>query len=170
MGDCSVYSSCNLGTVAGLGKQYKLIRLLRRLNERMRFLKYGPGQYFQRNFTSLGYTQFSSFPYALRPFAYKFVLAHFDGCFSTLNIRPHEPEQRTFLTLQVYLRSSNDLEGGATRFFPHSGRDGSEFYDVEAVPGRVLIFQHEGFIHSGAEVIRGEKIALRSDILYRQIQ
>ena len=99
-------------------------------------------------------------------------LAHFDGCFTTLQVRPHEPEQRTFLTLQVYLRSSNDLEGGATRFFSQSrsGQDGSEFYDIEAVPGRVLIFQHRDLLHSGSEVIQGEKIALRSDILYRQIE
>ena len=88
-------------------------------------------------------------------------------CLTTLQARPHEPEQRIYLTLQVYLRSSDDLEGGATRFFSQFGRDG--FYDVEVVPGRVLIFQHRDFLHSGAEVTQGEKIALRSDILYRQI-
>lgn len=114
-----------------------------RLNERMRFLKYGPGQYFQ---------------------------PHFDGCFTTLQVHPHEPEQRTFLTLQVYLRSSSDLKGGATRFFSQSGEFGSEFYDVEAIPGRVLIFQHRDFLHSGAEVVQGEKVALRSDILYRRVE
>ncbi|KAF8425282.1 hypothetical protein EV426DRAFT_532097 [Tirmania nivea] len=121
------------------GQKWEMVRL----NERMRFLRYGLGQYFE---------------------------PHYDGCFTTLQVRPHEPEQRTFLTLQVYLRSSNDLKGGATRFFSLVGGNESEFYDVEAVPGRVLIFQHRGFFHSGAEVVQGEKIALRSDILYRQIE
>lgn len=89
-----------------------------------------------------------------------------DGAFTTLQVRPNEPEERTFLTLQIYLRASPDLEGGATRFF---GNDAEEHYDVESVPGRVLIFQHRHFLHSGHDVLRGEKIALRSDILYKQL-
>lgn len=49
------------------------------------------------------------------------------------------------------------------------GGYGTEHYDVEAVPGRCIIFQHRNLLHSGDVVRQGEKVALRTDILYRRV-
>lgn len=45
--------------------------------------------------------------------------------------------------------------GGATRFWGESGAYAEESCgraDVEALPGRVLVFQHDELLHSGEEV------------------
>ena len=95
-----------------------------RLNERMRFLKYGEGQYFR---------------------------LHFDGSF-----RVPGGDEGSLYTLHLYLNRVGDdskegkLEGGATTF--HSD-DESQDLDVEPKAGRVLIFQHRGLLHSGADVL-----------------
>lgn len=55
------------------------------------------------------------------------------------------------------------LEGGATSF--HS-RDMRFNLDVDPKAGRVLIFQQKGLLHSGADVTKGIKYTMRSDIMY----
>ena len=65
--------------------------------------------------------------------------------------------QRTFYTLQLYLPSDTSgsaasfvpAVGGTTRFWGDTGR---EYADVEALPGRVLVFQHDTLLHTGEEV------------------
>lgn len=42
-------------------------------------------------------------------------------------------------------------------------------YDVECKTGRVLIFQHRRVFHAGADVIKGVKYSVRTDIMYREI-
>lgn len=111
-----------------------------RLNERMRFLKYGKGQYF-------------------RP--------HFDGSF-----RVPGGDETSFYTLHLYLNGVGDeseegkgkLEGGATTFHAEDERPD---LDVDPKTGRVLIFQHQGLMHSGADVLAGVKYTLRTDLMYR---
>ncbi|KAJ7752471.1 hypothetical protein DFH07DRAFT_706575, partial [Mycena maculata] len=109
-----------------------------RLNERLRFLRYPEGGFFKK---------------------------HVDGHYEN-----EETGQRTFYTLQFYLPSDSTgshesflpAKGGTTRFL---GRKGA-YADVQAIPGRVLIFQHATLMHTGEEVTDGVKCAVRSDILY----
>ncbi|MCJ1464901.1 hypothetical protein MMC07_003516 [Pseudocyphellaria aurata] len=111
-----------------------------RLNERMRFLKYGNAQYF-------------------RP--------HVDGTFAT-----PDQKEKSFFTLHLYLNGSDPdapegpLEGGATTFHSYNMQ---RSYDVNPKVGRVLIFQHRSLLHSGADVLRGIKLTLRTDLMYRVV-
>ena len=41
--------------------------------------------------------------------------------------------------------------------------------DVVPKAGRVLIFQHKTLLHSGADVSRGIKITLRTDMMYKKV-
>jgi len=121
---------------------------LLRLNERLRFLRYGPGQFFQ---------------------------SHCDGAYWT-----PDKKQVTYYTLQIYLNGDSEtLKGGATRFWsqshgnyrpPTRGFNGKSqpdaFVDVEARLGRVVVFEHEGLLHSGEPVKSGLKYTLRSDFLF----
>ncbi|KAI7786390.1 oxidoreductase domain containing protein [Diaporthe eres] len=116
----------------------------RRLNQRMRFLKYGAGQFF-------------------RP--------HCDGAFSE---EVDGKVFKTFYTLHLYLNDSvaeagksAELVGGATSFL--SG-DGKRRVDVDPKAGRVLIFQHRRLFHCGDDVVKGTKYTMRTDIMYELIR
>ena len=74
-------------------------------------------------------------------------------------------EEISFYTLHLYL-NENLGGGGATTF--HSDYLDREF-DVEPKPGRVLIFQHRGLLHSGADVTRGTKYTMRTDLMYKKV-
>ncbi|KAJ7727735.1 hypothetical protein B0H16DRAFT_1331342 [Mycena metata] len=112
-----------------------------RMNERLRFLRYPKGGFFRM---------------------------HCDG-----EYEDEKTGQRTFYTLQLYLPSdptgSNEsfqpAQGGSTRFWSEE----SAYADVGALPGRVLVFQHESLAHTGEEVTGGVKCAMRSDILYEKV-
>jgi hypothetical protein len=74
----------------------------------------------------------------------------------------------SFYTLHLYLndsKSTENLEGGSTVF--HSWDKGRQ---VEVAPkaGRVLVFQHEGLLHSGGDVTKGVKLTMRTDLMYRR--
>ncbi|CAE6531580.1 unnamed protein product [Rhizoctonia solani] len=117
------------------------------LNERLRFLKYGPGQFFHR---------------------------HCDGTYSS-----QDGKHISYYTLQLYLSGSSDeLEGGATRFWTMGRVDGPEkrkarsgipirkFVDVEPRVGRALIFEQRGLFHSGEKVMKGTKVTVRTDLMF----
>ena len=110
---------------------------LTRPNERMRFLKYEGGEYF-------------------RP--------HCDGSYET-----PDRKERTYFTLHLYLNDADDnraaLEGGATTFHSLSGDEAKDF-DVLPKTGRILLFQHRDLLHSGADVLKGVKYTMRTDLLY----
>ncbi|KAF7556771.1 hypothetical protein G7046_g6210 [Stylonectria norvegica] len=114
----------------------------RRWNDRMRFLKYSPGQYFK--------------PHVDGPYWYD------DG----------DREFQTQYTVQLYLNDSkaadprSELVGGATAFL---ARKGKERVDVNPKAGSVLIFQHRGLLHEGAKVEKGVKYTMRADILYEWV-
>jgi hypothetical protein len=75
--------------------------------------------------------------------------------------------------VQLYLNSSTKssptaetLVGGATSFLSSNEK---RRLDINPNPGSALIFQHKRLYHEGAEVLRGVKYALRTDILYRWV-
>ncbi|KAF0694547.1 Aste57867_14587 [Aphanomyces stellatus] len=100
------------------------------VNERLRFLRYDPGQEFK---------------------------PHVDGSYC----RPDKTE-KSFLTIQLYLNGGQELVGGATTIFDRTGD-----VDIQPAVGRVLIFQHRGVYHAGAQVVQGRKYTIRSDIMCR---
>lgn len=118
-----------------------------RPNERMRFLRYGPGQYFKR---------------------------HCDGAYEEVDAETGKHE-KSFYTLHLYLNQDEELEGGATSFHLPARYGGSaktpdeKTLDVESRLGRVLIFQHKRLLHSGAEVTKGIKYTMRTDLMYERI-
>jgi prolyl 4-hydroxylase len=73
---------------------------------------------------------------------------HRDGYFE----RPNR--ERSRLTLMVYL--NDDFEGGETRF---------EHAVIKPVEATALFFVHH-LLHEGAEVKRGRKYVLRTDVMY----
>jgi len=72
--------------------------------------------------------------------------------------------QKSFVTLHLYLNEG--AEGGATRFWT---QDKKEYLDVNPKVGRVLIFQQRMLVHSGEEVIQGEKHTMRTDFMFEQV-
>ncbi|KAF2962732.1 hypothetical protein GQX73_g10839 [Xylaria multiplex] len=113
-----------------------------RVNKRLRFLKYTPGQFF-------------------RP--------HCDGPYGERTPEGHVVE--TYMTVHLYLNDSQqvagpgvDLVGGATSFL---SRDNSRRLDVDPKAGRVLIFQHARLRHCGDDVKAGTKYTVRTDIMYK---
>lgn len=116
-----------------------------RVNKRLRFLKYGSGQFF-------------------RP--------HCDGHYQ--ETRDDEKVIRTHFTVHLYLNDSKaeagqeaDLEGGATSFL---SSDEKRKLDVNPKAGRVLIFQHQRLYHSGDDVKEGTKYTVRTDIMYELLR
>ena len=97
----------------------------------------------------------------------KFRTAHEDGAYATPG-----NEEITFYTLHLYLNESSPdspdgpLEGGATTFHSYNLE---RSLDVVPKAGRVLIFQHKGLIHSGADVTNGIKMTLRTDLLFKKV-
>ena len=74
---------------------------------------------------------------------------HLDGAFQ------RSPRERSRWTFMVYL--NDDFDGGGTDF-----EDG---VTVRPVTGAALVFAH-GLRHQGAEVTRGTKYVLRSDVMF----
>ncbi|KAH7633821.1 hypothetical protein B0T09DRAFT_355712 [Sordaria sp. MPI-SDFR-AT-0083] len=121
-----------------------------KVNKRMRFLRYSPGQFFR---------------------------AHCDSPYRELDLVNSDRINETLFTIHLYLndckseappdlKDQTELEGGATALL--SG-DEKRKYDVECKTGRVLIFQHRRVFHAGADVIKGVKYSVRTDIMYREI-
>lgn len=117
----------------------KEVWTMTRLNERMRVLRYEGGEYFK---------------------------AHCDATFQT-----PDTKERSYFTLHLYLNDETSvdvvplLEGGATRF---EVMGGTGHLDVNSKIGRVLCFQQRDLLHSGADVIEGTKITLRTDIMFER--
>jgi predicted 2-oxoglutarate/Fe(II)-dependent dioxygenase YbiX len=106
------------------GEQWNVVGL----NERLRYLRYSPGDFFS---------------------------PHFDGCYK------RENGEQSFITLMLYL--NEDFEGGATTFLDIDSKAMSK---IQPAAGSVLIFQHDIY-HSGLEVRKGVKYAIRTDVMYK---
>ena len=90
------------------------------------------------------------------------VSAHQDGAFTT-----DDYKETSFVTLHLYLNEADEvseLEGGATTFHAYDRSERS--FDVLPKTGRVLLFQHKGLLHSGADVYNGVKYTMRTDVMY----
>ncbi|TVY85954.1 hypothetical protein LAWI1_G008578, partial [Lachnellula willkommii] len=123
-------------------------------NERMRFLKYGAGQFFRPHCDGTYQTP--------------------DGAqrsFFTLHLYLNDSAQALGIKEPMFgfLKGKNAngeeemLRGGATTF--HS-LDKKKRLDVDPKAGRVLIFQQKRLYHSGDDVTAGIKYTLRSDLMY----
>lgn len=141
---------------------------LTRLNERMRFLRYVKGQYFRRKPLPFSRSQPSIRPPFLNIHLTPLPkIAHTDGAYAT-----PDGQEISFYTLHLYLNGPDptapegELKGGATTF--HSFNERRQF-DVIPKAGRVLIFQHKGLLHSGADLLGGVKLTLRTDIMFRRV-
>ncbi|EGZ75736.1 hypothetical protein NEUTE2DRAFT_156133 [Neurospora tetrasperma FGSC 2509] len=121
-----------------------------KVNKRMRFLRYGEGQFFR---------------------------AHCDSPYRELDPINSDRINETLFTIHLYLndckseappdkKDETELVGGATASL--SG-DEKRKYDVECKTGRVLIFQHRRVFHAGADVVKGVKYSVRTDIMYREV-
>lgn len=73
--------------------------------------------------------------------------------------RQSDREQSQF-TFLIYL--NGECEGGSTNF--HLGKDRLR---VQPAQGLALVFLHD-HLHEGAEVTKGRKYVLRTDVMYRQ--
>ncbi|KAB5554596.1 oxidoreductase domain-containing protein [Coniochaeta sp. 2T2.1] len=113
----------------------------RRLNDRMRFLRYGKGQFFRTHCDA---------PYREPGKDIKTLF--------TLHLYLNDSKQT--------VGDEAELEGGATSFY--SG-DEKRKMDVDPKAGRVLIFQHRNLYHSGDEVVSGIKYTMRTDIMYEMV-
>lgn len=110
-----------------------------RLNPRLRFLRYGPGQYFK---------------------------PHCDGRYDET---ASDPPQKSFLTIHLYLNDGGGdggLQGGATRFWTP---DKKHWLDVHPQAGRVLVFQQRMLVHSGEPVTGGVKVTMRTDCMFEKV-
>ncbi|KAH0613346.1 uncharacterized protein H6S33_009726 [Morchella sextelata] len=126
------------GVVAGTWRRGRRWRMTG-VNERLRFLRYGQGQFFQAH-CDAAYVRAGG---RERSFLTVHVYLNSEG----------EGEE-------------GECRGGATRFW---GMNMKEFVDVEARVGRVLVFQQRGLLHSGEVVEGGVKRTLRSDVMYEAV-
>ncbi|TGO35282.1 hypothetical protein BHYA_0164g00270 [Botrytis hyacinthi] len=119
------------------------------INERMRFLRYGAGQYFREHVDGA----YGNPDGSERSFFT--IHLYLNDSAQELEKDPNTPK---------FPEDSEMLRGGATTF--HS-RDMKERLDVDPKVGRVLIFQHKRLLHSGDDVVSGIKYTMRSDLMFR---
>ena len=101
------------------------------LNDRLRLLRYRPGDRFE---------------------------SHFDR-----EVPTDCGRHRSLVTVLLYLNDADNFEGGATLF--EDTADAKRFAAVAPARGRVVLFEHDLW-HSGAPVVAGTKLVLRTDVLF----
>ncbi|RDL40841.1 Uncharacterized protein BP5553_00820 [Venustampulla echinocandica] len=121
------------------------------LNERLRFLKYGEGQFFREHCDGTYETPDGAF-----------------RSFFTLHLYLNDSAQALGIpdsdTEGGKDPANGMLRGGSTPFF--SQRMEGRRVDIDPKAGRVLIFQHKGLLHSGDLVTAGIKYTMRTDLMY----
>ena len=81
---------------------------------------------------------------------------HRDGAWS------QAPDERSWLTVMLYLNDGDEFAGGGTRFY-----DGDAVTDVVAPrEGQAIVFDHRSW-HDGEPVRDGVKYVMRTDVMYR---
>eukprot|EP00461_Guttulinopsis_vulgaris_P001898 UN01899 len=162
----------------GRGGSSKIIRYyeLVGLNERLRFLRYKPGQEFKMHRDG---TYMRDHPSAD-------VVVGSENDTNPNNSLPQQIDHNdnknnkklrdmSFLTLLIYL---NDTTGGQTRFYDEAAMRGAGTpeeialvpqYDVQPTTGTCLIFTHP-ILHHGLPVSGGLKYCVRSDVMYRLVK
>lgn len=112
---------------------------LSRLNERLRYLKYGPGQFFARHCDGTYYTPDRT------EVSYYTLQLYLNGDADTLKggaTRFHPAMKKK------------------------PGQ--KDHIDVEPRMGRALIFDQAGLLHSGEEVESGIKLTIRTEFMYKR--
>ncbi|KAF3353665.1 Cytoplasmic dynein 1 intermediate chain 1 [Verticillium dahliae VDG1] len=143
------------------------------LNRRMRFLRYGPGQFFRRqSYLFFFFFFFFSCGQAKRKKRTDSTTAHCDGTYEEVSEGRH---RRTYYTVHFYLNDSvqavgddagADLRGGATCFLSY---DEKRRLNVDPKAGRALIFQHPRMYHAGDDVLAGTKYTMRTEMMYELV-
>lgn len=116
------------------------------LNERMRFLRYGPGQFFKEHCDGTYETPDGS-----------------QRSFFTFHLYLNDSAQALGIEKGAKEDTPDLLHGGATTF--HS-TDMKHRIDVDPKIGRILIFQHRRLLHSGDLVTQGVKYTMRTDLMF----
>ena len=132
---------------------------LTRLNERLRFLKYGPAQYFREHCDGSYVTPDGK--------ETSFLTIHL-----YLNDTEGDPGGIT-ADSQDGEGIKQTSKGGATRFLSDGTKmNGGEerFLDVNPKAGSVLVFQHKFLWHEGSELKRGLKYTVRTDAMYTKVE
>lgn len=96
---------------------------------------------------------------------YRYERGHrFDAHVDVSNKGTRRGEQTEY-TMLVYLNGGGDLEGGETIFWETKRK---ELCRIEPEEGKLLLHAHGDrcLMHAGAEVTRGSKYVLRSDVMY----
>lgn len=138
---------------------------MHKLNPRMRFLKYEPGQFFRREY---------SLPFELCVEEQRLTPSYAAHCDSNYSEEEDGRVLKTFFTIHLYLNDSvaeagkqAGLVGGATSFLSN---DGIRKTDVNPKAGRALIFQQRSLDHAGDDVVKGTKYTMRTEIMYELIR
>lgn len=188
MRECQIDTVTKMPLVTGLGPARRGEALhLSRLNERLRFLRYGGGDYFRPHFDGCYVTPdgkerslFTIHLYLngdgdqdmeeLKPHLEraekKKGLFPKDGEIDLTEIESHGVEigcEGCPSALES-LNQGDTLIGGATSFL--AGFNSKDSVRVFPKTGSVLIFQQRNLFHSGDDVFRGVKYTLRTDMMY----
>lgn len=117
-----------------------------RLNERLRFLKYGPGQFFRPHCDGFYNTDDK------KEVSYYTLQIYLSGDKQSLKGGATRFWQKGYQPW-AYAKTKNR---------------GVKYLDVDSRLGRVLIFEHAGLMHSGEDVVEGTKISMRTDFMYAE--
>ncbi|KAL8699609.1 MAG: hypothetical protein Q9201_005903 [Fulgogasparrea decipioides] len=100
-------------------------------------------------------------------------LKHLDGNYFNphldANFATEEGKEVSFITMHLYLNEPDEesqLQGDTTTF--HAMDWTERHVDVIPKVGRVLRFQQRSLLHFGADVARGIKYTMRTDLMYRR--
>lgn len=146
--------------LAGRGKTYRLTRI----NERLRFLRYQGGEYFDVHGDGVYVTPDNQ----ERSLITIHLYLNGDGEQDLDELRR---EKRAAGDSGQYNRDvDGKLLGGATSFMEMYGIGKEDDQHLRVFPrtGSVLVFQQRDLLHSGDPVVRGTKYTVRSDIMYRE--
>ncbi|CAE6458432.1 unnamed protein product [Rhizoctonia solani] len=117
------------------------------LNERLRFLKYGPGQFFRRHCDGIYSTPDG------KQTSYYTLQLYLNG--SAEDIKGG--------ATRFWKTGSID---GPDRRKVQPGIPLRKFVDIEPRVGRALIFEQRGMVHSGEDVKKGTKLTVRTDLMF----
>lgn len=113
---------------------------LTRLNERLRFLRYDSGGFFQRH------------------------------CDATYFTDDRTEESYFTLQLYLSGDAKTLEGGATRFFQFRSRERNGKHVDVKPRTGRVLIFEQAGLFHDGEEVSKGRKLTVRTDFMYKKAE
>ncbi|KAG8743195.1 hypothetical protein FRC10_000266 [Ceratobasidium sp. 414] len=117
------------------------------LNERFRFLKYGPGQFFRSHCDGIYYTP------DRKQVSYYTLQLYLNGSSQELQ----GGATRFWKTGSVEGRDRRKAQPGQIL---------RKYVDVDPRVGRALIFEQRGLVHSGEDVKKGIKLTVRTDLMF----